>query len=214
MSNEQHDIVLNGDAIEKVDKFVFLGSTVPSVTDDVKRRTTLAAWAFGRLKSKIWTNQSITRSLKVRIYKALILPIATYGCETWALRKADLTRLESFEMRCLRAIAGVHLLDRIRSENIRHSLNITRSIGQKITSRRMKWFGHVIRMPEHRLPHKAYNNDFNTARPPGRPPLRWKDQLRSDTGLSLETIENQAKDRGGWRSITRRSAKGHTVLRP
>ena len=59
---------LNDAIIDKVDDFVFLGSNVPSVVADVKRRTRLAAWAFGRLKNAIWTNQDITRSLKVRIY--------------------------------------------------------------------------------------------------------------------------------------------------
>ena len=47
----------------------------------------LAAWAFGRLRDKIWSNQNISRTIKVRIYKALILPIAIYGSESWTLRK-------------------------------------------------------------------------------------------------------------------------------
>ncbi|XP_072172666.1 uncharacterized protein [Diadema setosum] len=98
-------------------------------------------------------------------------------------------------MKCLRTIAGIHILHRIRNEDIRKSLNVTRSISQEITSRRMKWFGHVIRMPENRLPREAYYNDFHTAQPLGRPPLRWKDQLRCDTGSTLPSLENQAKDR-------------------
>ena len=69
-------ITLNDAIIDKVDDFVFLGSNVPSVVadvkrrtrPDVKRRTRLADWAFGKLKNAIWTNQDITRSLKVRIY--------------------------------------------------------------------------------------------------------------------------------------------------
>ena len=98
----------NGSPVDKVDDFVFLGSNVPSVEADVKRRTRLAAWAFGRLKRTVWTNQDISRSLKVRIYRALILPIAIYGAESWTLRQADTRQLESFEMRCLRVILGVH----------------------------------------------------------------------------------------------------------
>ena len=215
MTNDQQNIILDGTTIEKADNFIFLGSNIPSVEVDVKRRTRLAAWAFGRLKNNIWSNQNITRSLKVRIYRALILPIATYGAETWTLRKADISRLESFEMRCLRSIAGVHLLDRIRSKDIRNSLHIKNSITEEITKRRMKWFGHVIRMPDHRLPRKAYLNNFTKTRPPGRPlPLRWKDQISKVTGSTLPTLENQAKDREGWRAITLRSAKGHTVLSP
>ena len=74
MSQDERHITLNDALIDKVDDFVFLGSNVPSVVADVKRRTRLAAWEFGRLKNAIWTNQDITRSLKVRIYRALILP--------------------------------------------------------------------------------------------------------------------------------------------
>ena len=50
MSQDERHITLNDAIIDKVDDFVFLGSNVPSVVADVKRRTRLAAWAFGRLK--------------------------------------------------------------------------------------------------------------------------------------------------------------------
>ena len=89
MSNDTNNIVLDQAPIEKVDNFVFLGSNVPSMEDDVKRRVRLASWAFGRLKSNIWSYHNITRPLKVRIYQALILPIAIYGSESWALRDKD-----------------------------------------------------------------------------------------------------------------------------
>ena len=190
-------ITLNDAIIDKVvDDFVFLGSNVPSVVADVKRRTRLAAWAFGRLKNAIWTNQDITRSLKVRIYRALILPIAIYGAESWTLRQADKCQLDTFEMRCLRVILGVSLMDKIRNEEIR----------------RLKWFGHVVRMPTHRLPFQAYKNDFLKRRPPGRPPARWRDQIERDMGVPLKEAEHQAQGRPEWRRITRRRAKGHTVL--
>ena len=94
MSSDERDITINNSVVDKVDEFVFLGSNVPSVEADVKRCTRLAAWAFGRLRNKIWSNQDISRSLKIRIYKALILPIATYGAETWTLRQADRCRDE------------------------------------------------------------------------------------------------------------------------
>ena len=213
MSEDPRDITLHGTPIDKVDNFVFLGSSVPSVAEDVKRRTRLAAWAFGRLKSTIWSNHDITRPLKVRIYKALILPIATYGAESWTLRKSDIHKLEVFEMRCLRSILGVHLMDKIRNSDIRQRLNITKSITEEVSQRRLKWFGHVTRMPHHRLPFQAYQNEFTAPRPPGRPPNRWKDHIRNDTEIPLQEAENQAQNRPEWRRITRRTAKGHIDLR-
>ena len=56
MSGDPRDITLDSTPIDKVNSFVFLGSNVPTVEDDVKRRTRLAAWSFGRLKNTIWSN--------------------------------------------------------------------------------------------------------------------------------------------------------------
>ena len=122
MSEDPRGIIPNGNPVDKTDIFTFLGSNVPKVEEDVKRRTRLAAKAFGRLNDTIWSNQNISRSLKVRIYRALILPIATYGAESWTLRKTDLLKLEAFEMRCPRYILGVRLLDKIRNVDIIHRL--------------------------------------------------------------------------------------------
>ena len=212
MTDERQNITLNGANIDKAEKFTFLGSVVPSVEDDVKRRISLAAWSFGRLKNTIWANQDIPKSLKIRIYKCLILPIALYGAETWTLRKEDQNRLETFEMRCLRTIEGVHLLDRIRSEEIRQRLHIPSTINEEVTKRRLRWFGHISRMPQHRLPIQAYRNDFDKRRPPGRPHTRWRDQVRNDVGLPLPEAEDLAQGRNDWKRMTRRRAKGHTVL--
>ena len=119
----------------------------------------------------------------MRIYKALILPIAIYGAESWTLRQADTRQLESFEMRCLR-----------------------------VSKRRMKLFGHVVRMPHHRLPLQAYKNDFIQRRPPGRPPTSWRDQIQEDLGVPLQEAAHQAQGRTEWRRMTRRRAMGHPVL--
>ena len=115
-------------------------------------------------------------------------------------------------MRCLRTITGVHLRDKIRSVDIRKSLKISKTINEEISNRRLKWFGYVVRMPQERLPIQVHTNDFTVPRPPGRPPLRWKDQIRQDFGLSLEAAQHQAQDRNEWRQTTRRSARGHSVL--
>ncbi|XP_030834414.1 uncharacterized protein LOC115921254 [Strongylocentrotus purpuratus] len=153
MTEDQQDILLNNTNIEKVEKFVFLGSKVPSIEEDVKRH--------------------ISRRLKVRIYRALILPIATYGAESWTLRKSDRNKLEVFEMRCLRTTLGVHLLDKISNDEIRQRLDVPSTKCEEIIKRRLIWFGHVLRMPHHCLPYQAFQNDFNGRRPRGRLTKRW-----------------------------------------
>ena len=148
----------------------------------------------------------------MRIYRALILPIAIYGAESWTLRQADKRQLNTFEMRCLRVILGVSLMDKIKNEEIRHMLHLSTGICDEVARRRLKWFGHLVRMPPHRLPFQAYKNDFLKRRRPGRPPARWRDQIESNVGVPLKGAENQAQGRPEWRRITLRRAKGHTVL--
>ena len=213
MTEDPRHITINNQPLEKVRQFVFLGSNVPSVEEDVKRRTRLAAWSFGRLKNTIWTNSDISRTLKIRIYKSLILPIATYGSESWTLKKSSRHKLEVFEMRCLRSILGVSLRDKLRNEDIRKQLEMTVKITDLVTRRQLRWFGHTIRMPPCRLPNQIYHNDFNTPRPRGRPPLRWKDQIKQDAQLPLPEAEELAKSRHDWGLISG-EAREPRVLRP
>ena len=58
ISDTQTRIRIDGADIENVDSFIYLGSVVPNSTDDIIRRTALAAQAFGRLQVVIWRNRN------------------------------------------------------------------------------------------------------------------------------------------------------------
>ena len=107
ISPTDEQILIEGRSIEHVEQFTFLGSVVPYCTSDISRRIALASSAFGRLRENIWKRKYISANLKVRLYGALILPIATYAAETWTLKAEEIRRLEVFEMRCLRNILGI-----------------------------------------------------------------------------------------------------------
>ena len=195
------DIHIDGSIVGKVEKFTFLGSVVPESSSDVKRRIGLASSAFGRLKEKIWSRKDISMKLKIRLYNALIIPIATYASETWTILRDDERRLNVFEMRCLRSILGITLRDHIRNDDIKQELNIEKNIIDIIRTKRMKWFGHVCRLPSSSYVKTAFKKDFVGKRPRGRPPNRWCDQLKIDTGLPLLTAERLCNNRWKWRDI-------------
>ena len=207
ISNSPRNLYINNSRVEKVDKFTFLGSIVPGSADDIPRRITLANSAFGRLKEKVWS-QNINMDLKVRLYKSLILPIAIYASETWTIREKEKQKLLTFERRCFRSIKGVILLDRIRNTKIRLDLKMEKTIVDVIKERRLKFFGHINRRPLDSVIYQAYSGNFNGKRPPGRPPARWTDMIKADTGLPLATAERQTMDRGEWRNRNRERARG------
>ena len=58
----------------------------------------------GHYCKKIWKSHSKPIPTKIRLMKALVWPVATYGCESWTLRKTEETHLDAFEMKGLRKI--------------------------------------------------------------------------------------------------------------
>jgi hypothetical protein len=93
----------------------------------------------------------LSRSLKVKIYKTVILPVVLYGRETWSLTLKTEHRLRVFEKRVLRRISGPKR-DEVTGEWRKlhsgelHNLYSSPDIIRQIKSRRMRWAGHVARI--------------------------------------------------------------------
>jgi hypothetical protein len=81
-------------------------------------------------------------------------------------------RIETSQMRFLRAVAGVTLRDRIRSEDVMKRLQ-TGNVVEDIKYQ-TKWLEHVERMSPERLPWQAYSYTSTGRRDLGRPRTRWK----------------------------------------
>ena len=77
-----------------------------------------------------------------------------------------------------------------------------------IKDKRLKWFGHVCRKPNDSWVYQSYKQDFPHPRPRGRPPRRWVDIIKRDTGLPILTTESNAQQRSRWRQNRLRSARG------
>ena len=55
----------------------------------------------------ILKNRDITLPTKVHLVKAIIFPVVMYGCESWAIKKAECQRIDDFELRCWRRLLRV-----------------------------------------------------------------------------------------------------------
>ena len=94
----------------------------------------------------IWKSKDIEYSTKLELYRVLALSIATYGAETWTLKKTDEQRLRVFEMACLRKISGVTRKDRIQNTKIRDRLQYHKEITHIVRAKKLKYLGHIKRM--------------------------------------------------------------------
>jgi hypothetical protein len=122
----------------------------------------------------------LSRNLKVKIYKTIILPVVLYGCETWSLTLREEHRLGVFENRVLRRIFGPKR-DEVTGEERKlqngelHKLYSSPDIIRQIKSRRMRWAGHVARMGEGRNVYRVLVGKCEGRRPLGRPRRRCED---------------------------------------
>ncbi|KAJ4450824.1 hypothetical protein ANN_02254 [Periplaneta americana] len=104
MSRDEN-IVRNGTikigdlSFEEVEKFKYLGATVTNINDtreEIKRRLNMGNACYYSVE-KLLPSSFLSKSLKVRIYKRVILPVVLYGCETWTLTLREEQRLGVFE---------------------------------------------------------------------------------------------------------------------
>ena len=85
---------IDGETVERVSDFIFLGSKITADGDEFKRGHEIKrSLLFGR---KVMTNldsifksRDITLSTKVRLVKAMVFPVVMYGCERWTVKKAE-----------------------------------------------------------------------------------------------------------------------------
>ena len=89
--------------------FIFLGSKITADSDcshKIKRRLLLGRKVMTNLDS-IFTSRDITLPTKVRLVKAMVLPVVMYGCESWTVKKAERQRTDAFELWCWRRLLRV-----------------------------------------------------------------------------------------------------------
>ena len=97
---------INGETMETVRDFIFLGSKITAYGDcshEIKRCILLGRKAMAKLDS-ILKSRDITLPTKVHVVKAMVFPVVMYGCESWTMKKAEHQRIDTFELWCWRRL--------------------------------------------------------------------------------------------------------------
>ena len=193
-------------ALETVNSFIYLGSTLTSTTSldtEIGKRIGHAATNMSKLSQRVWENQKLTTPTKIAVYRACIISTLLYGSESWTTYAAQEKRLNVFHLRCLRRILSISWQDHITNSAVLERAGIP-SIYTLLRQRRLRWIGHVHRMDEGRIPKQLlYGELAQGKRPVGRPKLRFKDVVKRDMqaiGLPIDSWETLASDRSAWKT--------------
>ena len=91
---------MDGETMEIVTDFIFLGSKIPADGDcshEMKKCLLLGRKAMTNL-DRILKSRHITLLTKVHLIKVMVLPVVMYGCESWTTKKAEHRRIDAFEL--------------------------------------------------------------------------------------------------------------------
>jgi hypothetical protein len=151
----------------------------------------------------------LSRNVKVKIYKTIILPVVLYGCKTWSLTISEEHRRRVFENRVLRRMFGPKRDEvtgewrKLHNEEL-HNLYSSPDIIRQVKSRRRRWVEHVSRMGEERKVYKVLVGKPEGKRPLGRPRRRWENGFRIDLReIDLGGVDwiRLAQDRDRWWAV-------------
>ena len=92
----------------------------------------------------IFKSRDITLPKKVRLVKAMVFPVVTYGCESWTVKKAECRRIDAFELWCWRRLLRVPWTARRSNQSILKEISPGISLEGMILKLKLQYFDHLM----------------------------------------------------------------------
>lgn len=192
------------DGPEEWKRCKYLG-TMLETTEDMKQRKRLATIAMNKTKH-IAKDKRLGTDIKIRAFNAYTSSIFLYNSETWTITKNTSNNIDSFHRRMLRNAIDVRWPRKISSEDI-YNKTKQRPWSKEITQRRLRLYGHTMRLPEEAPIQQAiieYERPMRMDR--GARKITWGTNIKQDLekfGLDTATAKTIIQNREQWRSLIR-----------
>ena len=137
---------IDGETVETVSDFIFLGSKVTADGDcshEIKRRLLLGRKVTTNLEN-IFKSKDITLLTKVRLVKAMVFPAVMYGYESWTVKKAEHQSIDAFELWCWRRLLRVSWTARRSDQSILKEISSGCSLEGMMLKLKLQYFGHLM----------------------------------------------------------------------
>jgi hypothetical protein len=196
------NVSIAGTQLEQVSEFVYLGFRVTEEAEcskEIRNRLELGSAVISKL-TVLWKSKGISAATKCRLVRALIWPVATYGCEAWTLRREEEKRIEAFEMKCYRRMLRIPWTAKKSNLQVLQEARTSTELLSAVKKRKLQYFGHVARQKDS-LEKDILMGMTNGQRKRGRPRTSWMSNIQSWTGMSVVEAYRKAQDRKTWKNV-------------
>ena len=138
---------IDGETVESVTDFIFLGSKITADGDcshEIQRCLLLGRNIVTNLDSILKSRDS-TLPTKVRLVQTMVFPVVMYGCESWTIKKAECQRIDAFELWCWRRLLRVIWTARRSNQSILKEISPGISLEGLRLKLKLQYFDHLMR---------------------------------------------------------------------